>query len=170
MATLWEGYRKEDVDVVQLEIPVMGECPKGPIEDWRQFQNCYYRLFNDGDTPNFKRMEKLGRIAGIEWDGQYESTLEKIGNVLLSRAVAHITGGCPVSSKEIYTNMLLGSFSLFDKGDWDAFAGVEGVGYTAVINGCTVVADHKDDLVMINVIDETGQIWVGKLGNPMEMI
>lgn len=89
--TFWNGRRADDVATVNAQIPKTGETPDVILENFRRFQNMYYRYFNDGDKPNYQAMRRLAKMAKIEWTTSNRETLmEQIGDALLDQALKQI--------------------------------------------------------------------------------
>jgi hypothetical protein len=95
--TFWNGRRESDANKIHPYIPFMGACDTPALENFRVFQNLYYRYYNDGDRPNNLRVESLARKAGLEgfkynsWTVQQD--LERIGDGLIDAALAEIQSG-----------------------------------------------------------------------------
>lgn len=86
----WNGYRSEDVALVNSYIPVMGECDPEmyALENFRVFQNAYYRFYNDGDIPNYHKMKRLAKSVSVEYvTTDREDSLEEIAAALLDLAL-----------------------------------------------------------------------------------
>lgn len=96
--TFWDGRREEEVADVDKYIPISGACSTPKMDKWRKYQNMYYRLFNDGDKPNYFSMSSLAKSVGMQWKGLYlvpngKRVLEEIGDRLLDNALEEIKSG-----------------------------------------------------------------------------
>jgi hypothetical protein len=85
--TFWEGHRDTDRAKLQKEIPPVGPCNKRKrpmLEEWRKFQNVYYRVYNDGD-PFRNRLRHMAKRfdCPLNWKGD----LEILGNKVLDAAL-----------------------------------------------------------------------------------
>jgi len=86
--TFWTGRRAEDVAVANSFVPITGATPVTVVEEFRTFQNAYYRFYNDGDLPNYRAMTRLGKVVSVEYDtSRREQSLENIGDALLTRVL-----------------------------------------------------------------------------------
>lgn len=93
----WHDYRKSDIAAVTKHIPTAGEVDNKQlpvVELFRQWQNMYYRLYNDGDTPHWKRLNKLAKrydeIYFSPSGPDYAFTMEQVGERLLDDAIEEI--------------------------------------------------------------------------------
>lgn len=88
--TFWEGHRAQDLEVLQKHIPIQGKCPKDRpmLEEWRKFQNAYYRLHNDGDRANGK-LRFMAKRFDVEpfWSSRH---IEELGNRVLDAALKEL--------------------------------------------------------------------------------
>lgn len=96
--TFWAGRREEEVAVADKYIPYYDKCSTPKMDKWRKYQNMYYRLFNDGDKPNYFSMSSLAKSVGMQWKGLYlvpngKRVLEEIGDRLLDNALEEIKSG-----------------------------------------------------------------------------
>lgn len=91
--TIWNGYRRSDVEYLQRFIPVMGECSKGSkLEEWRKYQNAYYRWKNDGDSPRNKLRHMAARF-GMTPRFFFSEQWEELGRLVLEAALTEVTQG-----------------------------------------------------------------------------
>lgn len=133
--TFWDHRRDEDINFVQSYIPLMGKCSTPKMERFRKYQNMYYRLYNDGDKPNYSSMNSLARAVGLSWSGINWYTkygrlrepvftrLEEIGDRLLDAAIEEANTGVAPLAKDLEKPQVPTSAILEEMGkDWEEFA------------------------------------------------
>lgn len=96
METFWEGYEQEKIAELQRDIPREGPVPnekqRPMLEEWRRFQNAYYRKYNDGDRVYLKLRYMAQRFGMTEseismLDYEYQPrVLEQLGRKVLAAA------------------------------------------------------------------------------------
>lgn len=128
--TFWDHRRDEDINFIQSYIPLMGKCSTPKMERFRKYQNMYYRLYNDGDKPNYSSMSSLARAVGLSWSGVQWRTqygrldeLEAIGDHLLDAAIEEAKAGIAPLAKDLEKRQVPTSVILEEMGkDWEEFA------------------------------------------------
>jgi hypothetical protein len=117
-ATLWNNRRSADVDRLHTLLPMSGPCPAHgacnvALEIFRQFQNAYYDLFNNGGgnwsvnhkgagystackVYGFKRLTLRELIRRIDnRKDHYCEELERLGDAVINAALAEQFGETP---------------------------------------------------------------------------
>ncbi len=62
-----------------------------------------------------------------------------------------MTTECPVTAATVLAAMCRGEFKPFTESDSQAYAGIEGDGFTAELNDCEVVLDSGPGGIIVNV-------------------
>jgi hypothetical protein len=93
--TFWKGYRRDDVELLAGDIPPSGKVKdknRPMLEEFRKFQNAYYRLRNDGDSP-YSKLRHMAKRFNVEWPSYgSEGSLELLGDKVIDAALKEKRG------------------------------------------------------------------------------